>query len=308
MTRQSIAIVGIGCRFPGNINSPADLKHLLSHQQSGIVSVPQDRWRYSAFYHPDFNKPGRIHATRGGFLSDINRFDARFFGISDQEAMRMDPQQRMVLETAYRTVEDSGTRLDEIAGSKTAVIIGCSSQEYNTIQMAVTERERIGASSNTGSALSIVSNRVSYCFDLRGPSFTVDTACSSSLTAVHLACRAIWDGTADAALVGGVNAILRPETTMGFSKGNYLSPDGECRAFSDDANGYVRSEGCGVIFVKRLADALAHGDRIYALIRGSWINQDGHTPGMTLMLNHLFRGSIVTSRELALQTLILTLF
>jgi acyl transferase domain-containing protein len=194
----------------------------------------------------------------------------------------MDPQQRLILETTFRAIEDAGIRLDQLAGTRVAVIVGCSTQEYNAIQITASERERIGPSTNPASALSIVSNRVSYLFDLRGPSFTVDTACSSSLTAVHLACRAIWDESADAALVGGVNAVLRPETTMGFSKGSYLSPDGECRAFSDDANGYVRSEGCGVVFLKPLADAVANGDRIYALIRGSWINQDGRTRGMTL--------------------------
>jgi acyl transferase domain-containing protein/NADPH-dependent curcumin reductase CurA/NAD(P)-dependent dehydrogenase (short-subunit alcohol dehydrogenase family)/surfactin synthase thioesterase subunit/acyl carrier protein len=281
-TKEPIAIVGIGCRFPGGVRSPQDLYDLMINKRSGIVDVPPDRWVAAAFYHPDFRKPGRIHVTRGGFLEDIDQFDPAFFGISPHEAHRMDPHQRLVLETTLEAIEDAGIRLDEIAGKNIAVVIGCTSPEFHAIQTAPSERDFIGGSTNTGSLLSILSNRISYVFDLRGPSFTVDTACSSSLTALHNACREIWQGSADAALAGGANVILRPEISLSFSKGNYLSPDGECRSFSDDANGYVRSEGVGIVYLKRLSDALANGDRIYAIIRGSALNQDGRTPGMTL--------------------------
>lgn len=281
-SKEPIAIVGIGCRFPGGVRSPEDLYELLINKRSGIVEVPADRWDAAAFYHPDFRKPGRIHVTRGGFLENVDQFDPAFFGISPQEAHRMDPHQRLVLETTLEAIEDAGIRLDEIAGKSVAVVIGCTSPEFHAIQTAPSERDFIGGSTNTGSMLSILSNRVSYVFDLRGPSFTVDTACSSSLTALHNACREIWQGSAEAAVAGGANLILKPEITLSFSKGNYLSPDGECRSFSDDANGYVRSEGVGVVYLKRLSDALAQGDRIYAIIRGSALNQDGRTPGMTL--------------------------
>jgi natural product biosynthesis luciferase-like monooxygenase protein len=280
--REPIAIVGMACRFPGDVDEPEALVSLLADKRSAIREVPADRWDVDAFFHPDFQKPGAIHARRLGLLSSVELFDAAFFGISPNEAKRMDPQQRHVLETCYGAIEDAGVPLERIAGTSVAVVIGAGTSDYATLVRGVTERANLGGTSNPGSALSIVSNRVSYLFDLRGPSFTVDTACSSSLTALHYACESIWNGAATAALAGGANSILSPEVTMGFSKGGYLSPDGECRAFSDDANGYVRSEGAAAVFLKPLRAALADRDRIYALIRGTWINQDGRTPGMTV--------------------------
>lgn len=280
--REPIAIVGIGCRFPGEVDTPDALASFLTDKRSAIRDVPPDRWNAAAFFHPDFRKPGSIHVRQGGFLSSVDRFDAGFFGISPNEAKRMDPQQRLVLEVAHAAVEDAGVPLERLAGQSVAVVIGAGGMDYWGIVTARTERANIAAASNPGAALSIISNRVSYVFDLRGPSFTVDTACSSSLTALHYACSSIWSGTACAALAGGANLILSPELSMGFSKGGYLSPDAECRAFSDDANGYVRSEGVGVVFLKRLSDAISEGDRIYALVRGTWVNQDGRTPGMTV--------------------------
>lgn len=282
MGRESIAIVGIGCRLPGDVDSPEDLRTFLQRGQSAIVDVPADRWNRDAFFHPDFQRPGSIHVRRGGFVSSIDQFDAAFFGISPNEARRMDPQQRMMLESAFRAIEDAGVPLERLAGKPVAVAIGVSLCDWNGITGGPSERANIGATTNTGSSLSILANRVSYLFDLRGPSFVVDTACSSSITALHYACRAIWEGSACAALVGGVNAILKPEITMGFSKGGYLSPDAVCRTFSDDANGYVRSEGAAMVLLKPLSQAIADGDRIYASIRGTWVNQDGRTGGITV--------------------------
>ncbi len=279
---EPIAIVGMACRFPGGVDEPAALERLLLERRSAIRRVSPDRWDPEAFFHPDFHKPGAIHATAAGLMTDVDAFDAGFFGISPTEARRMDPQQRHVLECAFRAIEDAGTPLESLAGRDVAVIIGAGTSDYATLVRGPSERTNLGGTSNPGSALSIVSNRVSYLFDLRGPSFTVDTACSSSLTALHYACAAIWSGSATAALAGGANSILSPEVTMGFSKGGYLSPDGECRAFSDHANGYVRSEGAGAVFLKPLGAALADRDRIYAMIRGTWINQDGRTAGMTV--------------------------
>jgi acyl transferase domain-containing protein/NADPH:quinone reductase-like Zn-dependent oxidoreductase/surfactin synthase thioesterase subunit len=280
--KEPIAIVGIGCRFPGGVSSPDDLHRFLLEKRSAIGDVPADRWAAQALFHPDPLKPAHIHVRRGGFLSQVAEFDCAFFGISPNEARRMDPQQRLVLETAFEALEDAGARLEDLAGRAVAVVIGVSGCDYDSIVSAPTERANINGTTNTGLASSIVANRLSYLFDLRGPSFIVDTACSSSLTAVHQACRAIWEGAAQGALAGGVNLMLKPSTTIGFSKGAYLSPDAECRAFSDHANGYVRSEGAGVVYLKRLSAALSDGDRIHALIRGTWINQDGKTPGMTM--------------------------
>ncbi len=280
--KEPIAIVGIGCRFPGDVGSPDELAALLVSKRSGIGDIPTDRWDRNAFYHPDFRRPGYLHVRRGGFVGRVDEFDAAFFGISPNEAKRMDPQQRLVLELAFAAIEDAGMRLDQLAGRSVAVTVGAGLSDYGALTSEPSQRHLIAGTSNPGSALSIVSNRISYLFDLRGPSFTVDTACSSSLTALHWACHAIWDGTVEAALTGGANVILKPETTLGFSKGGYLSPDAECRAFSDDANGYVRSEGAAIALLKPLRRALADGDRIYALIRSTWINQDGHTAGMTV--------------------------
>ena len=279
---EPIAIVGMACRFPGDVDDCSSLERLLLDRRSAIRTVTPDRWDAAAFYHPDFHKPGAIHAQRAGLISAVDEFDAAFFAISPTEARRMDPQQRHVLESCFRALEDAGVPLERIAGRDVAVVIGAGTSDYATLVRGTSERTNLGGTSNPGSALSIVSNRVSYLFDLRGPSFTVDTACSSSLTALHYACDAIWSGRCEAALAGGVNSILSPEVTIGFSKGSYLSPDGECRAFSDDANGYVRSEGAAAVFLKPLSAALAAGDRIHALIRATWVNQDGRTAGMTV--------------------------
>ncbi|MDQ3335672.1 MAG: SDR family NAD(P)-dependent oxidoreductase [Myxococcota bacterium] len=305
--REPIAIVGIGCRLPGGIDSANALADMLLARRSAVREVPPDRWLVDAFYHPDFKKPGFIHARRGGFVDGVDQFDAAFFGISPHEARRMDPQQRWALECALRAIEDAGMPLERLAGRPVAVMVGCSGHDYDAVQVTHAGRTGIGPTTNTGSALSIVSNRISYMFDLRGPSFTVDTACSSSLYAFHHACRAIWSGDAEAALAGGVNLVLKPEPTIGFSKGSYLSPDGECRAFSDHANGYVRSEGAAMLFLKPLSAALADGDRIYALVRGSALNQDGRTPGMTLpsgdaqqaMLETAYRDAGIDPREVS---------
>lgn len=277
--QEPLAIVGVGCRLPGEVASLSDLEALLREGRSGIVPVPAERWDAEGLYHPDFRKRGHLQATRGGFLSDVSSFDAGFFGIAPKEALRMDPQQRLILETSYEAVEDAGIPLSELAGSRTSVFVGAGSHDYGTIQ---TEHVQIGPTSNTGAAGSIISNRVSFLFDLRGPSATVDTACSSALVALHLACRSIWDGSADQAFAGGVNLILRPESSLGFSKGGYLSPDGECRAFSDHANGYVRSEGAAMALLLPQREAERRGLRIHGLVLATVLNSDGRTPGMTM--------------------------
>jgi acyl transferase domain-containing protein/aryl carrier-like protein len=280
--RLDIAIIGIGCRFPGGANSPKAFWELQRNSVDAITEVPADRWDSKAFYHPDSARPGKINSRWGGFIERIDYFDARFFGISPREAARMDPQQRMLLEVAWEALEDGGQTLERLAGTAVGVFIGVSTMDYQEITRCVSDREFIDAHTNTGGAMSIAANRISYVFDFKGPSFAVDTACSSSLTAVHLATRSLRDGECELALVGGANALIKPETTMGFSRASMLSPDGRCKAFDASANGYTRSEGAGMVVLKPLKKALADGDPIYAVIRGTAINEDGRTSGITV--------------------------
>jgi acyl transferase domain-containing protein/aryl carrier-like protein len=277
-----IAIIGIGCRFPGGANGPEEFWKLLTEGVDAISEVPPDRWNVRAFHDPEPGTPGKTYARWGGFISDIDKFDAEFFGISPREASFMDPQQRILLETACEAIEDGGQPLEHLAGSRTGIFIGVSTNDYAQIQSTADDRTTIDTHSSTGGAGSIVSNRISYCFDLRGPSLSVDTACSSSLVAVHLACRSIWSGESTMAIAGGVNIIIIPEPFIGFGKLAMLSREGRCKAFDATGNGFVRAEGAGVVLLKPLAQALADGDPVYAVIRGTAVNQDGRTNGITV--------------------------
>lgn len=279
---EPIAIVGIACRLPGGVRNPDDLWKLLVTGTDAVAEVPEERWHIPATYHPDPSRPGRMNTRWGGFLDHIDRFDAQFFGISPREAELADPQQRLLLEVAYHAAEDAGLTLAQLANKRASVFIGICSWDYSFLQLNSESRSAIDAYTNVGSSLCIVANRISYFFNLKGPSLVVDTACSSSLVATHLGCRSIWTGESELAFVGGVNLTLRPELTIGFSKASMLSPDGRCKSFDARANGYVRGEGAGVIILKPLARALAEGDHIYALIRATAVNQDGRTAGISL--------------------------
>ena len=279
---EPIAVVGIGCRFPGRANDPETFWRLLEAGVDAVTEIPADRWNLRAFHDPDPSRPGKTYSRWGGFVDGIDRFDPHFFGISPREAARMDPQQRLLLEVAWEGLEDAGLRLDRISGSRTAVFVGISSFDYSVLETSFRDRGEIDVYSNTGGSLSIAANRISYCFDFRGPSAAVDTACSSALVAVHLACRSIWQDGCPMALAGGVNALLLPDWYVGFCRMGMLSPEGRCRAFDAGASGFVRSEGAGMVVLKPLAQALADGDRVYAVIRGTAMNQDGRTPGMTV--------------------------
>src|SRR5262245_60455771 len=191
---EPIAIIGIGCRMPGGVKGPDDLWTLLASGVDAIGEVPKERWNASALYHPDPSKPGRICTRSGGFMHGIDQFDAQFFGITPREASAMDPQQRLLLETAYEAVEDAGLSLAALAGTRTGVHVGISAYDYGALQLSANERSTVDGYSNIGSVLCIIANRVSYCFNLIGPSLVVDTACSSSLVATHLACQSIWNG------------------------------------------------------------------------------------------------------------------
>jgi 8-amino-7-oxononanoate synthase len=271
MQLEPIAIIGIGCRFPGAEN-PQAFWSMIRDGKSGIVEVPESRWNVDAYYDADQNKPGKANTRWGGFLEDMDRFDPQFFGIAPKEAVTMDPQQRLLLEVAWETLEDAGQIPEDLKGSKTGVFIGIGTHDYSIMmwQQPVSEPY---ATMGTGNC--IAANRISYSFDFKGPSLAVDTACSSSLVAVHLACQSIWTGESELALAGGVNMLLLPTIMVGFSKGGFMSSEGRCKSFDADADGYVRGEGAGLILLKPLAQAEADGDDIYGVILSSAVNQDG---------------------------------
>jgi acyl transferase domain-containing protein/thioesterase domain-containing protein/ubiquinone/menaquinone biosynthesis C-methylase UbiE/acyl carrier protein len=277
---EPVAIIGIGCRMPGGVKGRDDLWNLLVGGVDAVTEIPKGRWNLSATYHPDPARPGRTYSRWGGFLDHIDRFDAQFFGISPREAASADPQQRILLEVAYEAVEDAGLTLPALVGKRVGVYVGMSSFDYSFQQ--VHDRASIDGYTALGLSLCIAANRISYFFNLTGPSLAVDTACSSSLVATHLGCRSIWDGESEMAFVGGVSLILRPDPTIAFSKASMLSPDGRCKSFDARANGYVRGEGAGIVVLKPLARAVADGDRIYAVIRATAVNQDGRTEGITV--------------------------
>lgn len=280
---EPIAVVGIGCRFPGGVKSPSAFWRLLRDGVDAVSEVPTDRWDIPSHYDPDADSPGKMISRWGGFLQRIDEFDALFFGISPREAAAMDPQQRLLLEMAWEALENAGLVPEQLAGSDASVFVGISNHDYGTLQMGSRDAAiEFDHYVMTGSALSIAANRISYFFDFRGPSMAVDTACSSSLVATHLACESLWSGTSALSLACGVNALLTPQASIGFSKASMLSPDGRCKAFDARANGYVRGEGAGVVVLKLLSRAIADGDPIIALIRGTAINHDGHTQGMTV--------------------------
>jgi myxalamid-type polyketide synthase MxaE and MxaD len=274
---EPIAIIGIGCRFPG-ASDPAAFWQLLRDGVDAIRQVPVDRFDELAFYDPDPSMPGKMNTRWGGFLEQVDLFDPSFFGISPREASRMDPQQRLLLEVTWDALQDAGQVPECLVGTKAGVFIGIATNDYGRLQW--NDLERIDAYAGTGNAMSIAANRISYVFDFRGPSLAIDTACSSSLVAVHLACCSLRNGESTLALAGGVNLILSPAIAIGFTKAGAMAPDGRCKAFDARANGYVRSEGAGVVVLKPLSKALAEGDPIYAVIRGSAVNQDGRSNGL----------------------------
>ncbi|GHO54873.1 type I polyketide synthase [Ktedonobacter robiniae] len=276
---EPIAIVGLGCRFPGDANSPQAFWELLLNGTDPVGEIPTERWDLRRYYHPDPSQPGKMYSRHASLLKQVDQFDAAFFGISPMEASRMDPQQRLLLEVAWEGLEDAGLVPQQLAGSQTGVFVGICSRDYSDIQRQ--DPTAANPYSSAGSdALSIAANRISYLFDFHGPSFSVDTACSSSLVAVHLACESLRHGECELALAAGVNILLDPNMSINFSKAGILSPNGRCRTFDAAADGYVRGEGAGVVVLKPLSQALADGNSIYAVIRATAINQDGRTPNL----------------------------
>lgn len=267
---EPIAVIGIGCRFPG-ASSPDHFWQMMMNREDHISSIPHNRW-------PNF----RIHqlenspAQFGGFLPHVDQFDPAFFGISPREAELMDPGQRMLLEVTWEALEDAGLTMEQLKGSDTAVFMGVSGNDYLSLAEKETDFYNL-----TGNSTSIIANRISYFMDWHGPSMAIDTACSSSLVAVDLACQSIRSGRSSLAFVGGVNLILTPSNSIRFAAGNVLASNGRCKTFDASADGYVRGEGAGVVVLKPLSQAQADNDLIYAVVYGSSVNQDGKSNGLT---------------------------
>lgn len=275
--QEPIAVVGIGCRFPGDSNSPAEFWDILKHAKDCIVDVPSDRWDASVFYNADSHKAWRIRSPQGGFIKDVEYFDAGFFGYYAESAAQIDPQQRIALEVACEALEDAGESLDSVSAHQVSVFMSGFLYDHLCMQTASSQRDLINPYAAMGVSVCALANRISYCLNLKGPSISVDTACSGSLVALHLACQSIWNGESVGALAGGVNTILRPESSILLSQAGFLSPDARCKAFDSRANGYVRSEGCGIVYLKPLGMALEAKDDIYSIIHSTAVNQDGYT-------------------------------
>jgi len=279
---EPIAIIGMGCRFPGGANSPDIYWKILSEGIDVIREVPPERWNIDEYYDPDMNAPGKMYVRKSGFLDQVDQFEPQFFGISPREAMSMDPQQRLLLEVTWEALEYAGIVPASLAGSQTGVFIGMSTQDYSGMIIKQNDLSIMDAYVGTGTSFSVGAGRIAYILGVHGPVLAMDTACSSSLVAIHLAVQSLRAGQSNLALAGGVSLILAPEGTVSMSKSHALSPDGYCKTFDASANGYARGEGSGVVVLKRLSDALADGDNILALIRGSAINHDGRSSGLTV--------------------------
>ncbi|UXA08638.1 type I polyketide synthase [Mycobacterium sp. SMC-2] len=281
---EPIAVVGMGCRLPGGVDNPDQFWQLLRDGRSGITRVPPERWDADALYTDDHTVPGTICNREGGFLStwQPDEFDAEFFSITPREAAAMDPQQRLFLEVAWEALEDAGIPPHTIRGTQTSVFVGVTAYDYMLTLSEAMRPEELDAYVLTGNSANFAAGRMAYLLGARGPAMVLDTACSSSLVAIHLACQSLRWNESDTALVGGTNLLLSPGTSIACSRWGMLSPEGQCKTFDAGADGYVRSEGCGVVVLKRLSDAQRDGNRILAVVRGSAVNQDGASSGVTV--------------------------
>jgi acyl transferase domain-containing protein len=279
--REPIAIVGAACRFPGEANDPDAFWQRLHDGVNAVGRIPDERWDVAAYYDPNPDTPGKSYAAHGAFIKEIDLFDAAFFNIAPVEARTMDPQQRLLLELSWQALEHGAIAPDSLRGEQVGVFVGICSSDYSLYTLASRRPQQIDAFAGTGIAASVAAGRLSYFYGFHGPSFPVDTACSSSLLAFHLACQSLRQQECDLALAAGVNLILAPDMHVYFSKTRALSANGRCWTFDAAADGYTRGEGCGVVVLKRLSDALAAGDNILAVARGSAVNHDGRSSGLT---------------------------
>ena len=278
-THSDIAIIGMACRFPGGINDLEKYWELILLGKNAIVPTPESRWSQAQYYDADVNAPGKMVTQCGGYVDNVRKFDSDFFNINSKEALVLDPQQRFLLETSWHALEDSGIAPNRTKGKDVGVFVGISNFDYGRLCSLAGAIDN--PYSGVGNAAAIAANRLSYFYDWRGPSLALDTACSSSLVALHEACKSLRSEECSTALAAAVNLVLSPELNVVFSKSGMMSPTGSCKTFSEDADGYVRGEGCGVLVLKRLDDARRDGDRIHAVIKSSAVTQDGHSNGLT---------------------------
>lgn len=278
---QPVAIIGMGCRYPGSVDGVRAYWELLRNGVDGITQLQNERWSMDEFYDPDPEKPGKMYARGLGIVDDSDRFDAELFGISPVEAVHLDPQQRVLMETTYQALEHAGQAPDTIKGSKTGVFVGICHFDYLQLQSCFGNPDLLTPYDGLGNAHAVAAGRISYSLGLQGPSISLDTACSSSLVAIHLAVQSLRLRESDMAIAGGINLICNPSTSIIFSKAMMLSPDSKCKTFDASADGYVRGEGCGVVILKRLSDAMRDGDNVIAVVTGTAVNQDGKSQGIT---------------------------
>ncbi len=277
---QSIAIIGYNCRFPGGANNPDDFWRLLTQGYDAVTEIGADRFDINKYYNADKGIPGKIYTRNAAFLdTDIKSFDNVHFDILAVEAVSLDPQHKLLLEVSWEAMENAGLSIPQLKGSKTGVFVGISSYEYIRAEMATNEVEKITPYSLFGTALTSAAGRLSYFYDFKGPAVACDTACSSSLVALNMAMDSLRNGQCDMAIVGGVNLILCPQTFIGLSQLQALAADGRCKVFDDSADGFGRGEGCGVVLLKRMDDAIKDGNTIEAVIKSSIIGQDGRANG-----------------------------
>ncbi|NES40468.1 type I polyketide synthase [Moorena sp. SIO2C4] len=277
---EPIAIIGIGCRFPGNANTPESFWQLLANGEDGVREIPPERWNPDYFYHPDPDTPGKMYIRHASLVDQVDQFEPEFFGISPREAHSLDPQQRFLLEVTWEALERAGINPQQLENTHTGVFLGMGQNDY--ADLGFNQLENISPYDATGNGFCFAAGRLSYFLGLQGPSLAIDTACSASLVAIHEACHSLRRGESNLALAGGVQLILSPHVTTALSKLKALSPDGRCKTFDAAADGYGRGEGCGMVVLKRLSDALKDGDQIWAVIRGSAVNHDGPSSGLTV--------------------------
>ena len=282
LQHEPIAIVGMSCRMPGNVHSPEDLWKLLIQKEDTITEIPSTRWDANAVYDSNPLALGKSNTMHGSFLqNDVKAFDAEFFGIPPREAKSIDPLQRMLLEVTQETLEKSGISPDSLRGSKTGVFLGLGNSDYMQARLRSGNLEDVDVYDATGIPFATAAGRLSYLFDLQGPSFALDSACSSAIVGIHLAADSLRKKESNLAIVGAANLILTPELYVGLSKLGSLATDGICKTFDEHADGYVRGEGCGVVLLKRLTEATADEDNILAVIKGSAVQHDGLSNGFT---------------------------